>query len=110
MAKKNVNVELAANAPLSDNLGSVQAPAQTNSKNNKKDKSADNKFSAFFKRIGKRFKEMGSELKKVNWPTWKVAATSLLTVLVVVLVFLVIVMGFDYLASWLLSLLTKAAA
>ncbi len=108
MAKKNVNVELADNAPLSDNLGSVQAPAQTNSKNNKKDKSADNKFSAFFKRIGKRFKEMGSELKKVNWPTWKVTLASLGTVLVVVLAFLIITMGFDTFCVWLLKLLTGA--
>ena len=75
-------------------------------------KKVDNKEKKpnFFQRLGSKFKEMFSELKKVTWPTWKVAATSLLTVLVVVLVFLIIVMGFDYLASWLLSLLTKASA
>ena len=107
MAKKNVNQELVNNVPLSDNMGSVQAPAQTNSKN-KKGKAEENRFVSFFKKIGKRFKEMGSELKKVNWPTWKVTLASLGTVLLVVVVFLGITMGFDSLCVWLLKLLTGA--
>ena len=106
MAKNKLNTEIEVNAPLNDNLANSSANQnQAKAKNDKKDKKP-----GFFSKLGKVFKEMFSELKKVNWPTWKVAATSLLTVLVVVLVFLVIVMGFDYLASWLLSLLTKAAA
>ena len=104
MAKNKLSNELEVNAPLNENLAA--------SNDNSKSKKVDNKDKKpnFFQRLGAKFKEMFSELKKVTWPTWKVAATSLLTVLVVVLVFLIIVMGFDYLASWLLSLLTKASA
>ncbi len=104
MAKNKLERELEVNAPLNENLAN---PVVDNSKSKK----ADNKDKKpnVFQRLGKTFKEMFSELKKVTWPTWKVAVASLVTVLVVVLVFLIIVMGFDYLASWLLSLLTKAS-
>ncbi|MCR4874769.1 MAG: preprotein translocase subunit SecE [Clostridia bacterium] len=107
MAKNKLEKELVVNdAPLNENLANGAANGSA------KSKKTDNKDKkpGFFSKIGKVFKEMFSELKKVSWPAWKVAAASLLTVLVVVLVFLVIVMGFDYLASWLLSLLTKASA
>lgn len=105
MAKNKLSNEIEVNAPLNENLA-----ASNNSNTAKTKKDDKDKKPGFFAKLGVIFKEMRSELKKVNWPTWKVAATSLLTVLVVVLVFLIIVMGFDYLASWLLSLLTKSAA
>ena len=106
MAKNKLeDTAVQVNAPLNDNLAASNNNAPAKTKKEQKDKKP-----GFFSKLGKVFKEMFSELKKVTWPTWKVAATSLLTVLVVVLVFLVIVMGFDYLASWLLSLLTKAAS
>jgi len=105
MAKNKVRDEIEVNAPLNENLANNVAESSKQQKLDKKNKKPN-----FFQKLGKIFKEMFSELKKVTWPTWKVAATSLITVLVVVLIFLIIVMGFDYLASWLLSLLTKSAA
>ncbi len=106
MAKEKLNAQLEANAPLSDNLG--QKVEVSNNKKGKKGQKTDNKFVAFFKGIGRKFKEMFSELKKVTWPTWKVVLASLGTVLVVVLVFLLITIGFDSLCAWLLKLLTQS--
>ncbi len=103
MAKNKLSNELEVNAPLNENL----AMSADNSSKQKKQDDKDKKPN-IFKRMGAGLKSMFSELKKVTWPAWKVAAASLVTVLVVVLVFLVIVMGFDSLASWLLKLLTNA--
>jgi|GEM_PF-1149815 len=47
------------------------------------------------KGIGRRFKEMGSELKKVTWPTFPTALKNTGIVLLVVAVFLVILLIFD---------------
>ena len=104
MAKNKLETAVEVNAPLNENLAASNNNTTNQKKADKKDKKP-----GFFSKIGKVFKEMFSELKKVTWPTWKVAAASLVTVLVVVLVFLVIVMGFDSLALWLLKLLTKSA-
>ena len=103
MAKNKLENELEVNAPLNENLAN---PAVDNSKTQKANKE---KKPNVFTKLGGLFKDMFAELKRVTWPTWKVAATSLLTVLVVVLVFLVIVMGFDFGATKLLELLFKAA-
>ncbi len=102
MAKNKLSKELEVNAPLSDNMSNNNAPAS-----NKQVKDNKEKKPNIFKRMGNGLKSMFSELKKVTWPTWKVAATSLLTVLVVVLVFVVIIMVFDFGASELLKLLTN---
>ena len=84
----------------------TEAPVSTSTKADKKDKNQkENWFVRTGKKIGKAFKEMFSELKTVNWPTWKITLTSLVTVLVVVLFFLLVVMGFDSLWAWLLGLL-----
>lgn len=50
------------------------------------------------------FKEVFSELKKVNWPTFKQACKQTGAVLVVVAVFMVVVLGIDMLLAWLMSL------
>lgn len=49
----------------------------------------------FFKRIGKWFREMASELKKVIWPTPKQLATNTLVALVVMAFSAVVLWVFD---------------
>ena len=60
-----------------------------------------------FKRMGKGIKEIVSELKKVSWPTFGKVMAETGIVLVVVLFFLLIILGFDSLLSWLFTLLVK---
>lgn len=60
-----------------------------------------------FKRMGKGIKEIISELKKVSWPTFAKVMAETGVVLVVVLFFLLIILGFDSLFAWLFSLLAK---
>ena len=64
---------------------------------------ADEKKPGFFKRIAsgiKRFfKDTKSELKKVVWPTRKQVANNSLVAIVVIVVFAVVVWGFDQIAS-----------
>ena len=55
----------------------------------------DEKKPGFFKRIGKWFREMKSELKKVVWPTGKQTANNTLVAVVVMLVSAVVLWGFD---------------
>ena len=47
------------------------------------------------KGIGRRFKEMGSELKKVTWPTFPTALKNTGIVLLVVAIFLIVLLIFD---------------
>jgi len=47
------------------------------------------------KGIGRKFKEIGSELKKVSWPRFPVALKNTGIVLLVVAVFLVVLLIFD---------------
>ena len=54
-----------------------------------------------------RGKEIVSELKKVNWPTFKKTCKQTGTVLAVVSVFMLAVLGIDSLVAWILSLITK---
>lgn len=54
-----------------------------------------------------RAKEVFSELKKVNWPTFGKACAQTGAVLVVVGVFMLAVLGIDSLVAWILSLITK---
>ena len=60
-----------------------------------------------FQRMGKGIKEISSELKKVTWPTFGKVMAETGVVLVVVLFFLLVILGFDSLLSWLFSLLVK---
>ena len=52
-------------------------------------------------------KEVISELKKVNWPSFKKTCKQTGTVLVVVGVFMLAVFGIDSLVAWILKLITN---
>lgn len=60
----------------------------------------------FFVRVGRKFKETFSELKKVTWPTFPKVVKSTCVVLVVVLAFLVVVTGINYGLNELLKVIT----
>ena len=62
---------------------------------------------AFFKRIGKWFRDMKSELKKVVWPTPKQTANNTAVCLVVMFVSALVLWGFDSLADQGVQLLLK---
>ena len=81
MAKKNKNQrvaseELVSNAPLKNaDLSSSNAVAK-DVKGGKGQKNKKDKKPSAGARIRKAFKEMFSELKKVNWPTAKKTASA----------------------------------
>ncbi|HCJ01629.1 MAG TPA: preprotein translocase subunit SecE, partial [Clostridiales bacterium] len=54
---------------------------------------------SIWKRMGKGIKEIISELKKVNWPTFAKVMAETGIVLVVVLFFLLVILGFDSLLN-----------
>ena len=60
----------------------------------------------FFVRVGRKFKETFSELKKVSWPTFPKVVKATCVVLVVVVVFLVIATGINYGLNELLKVVT----
>ena len=60
----------------------------------------------FFKRIGMKFKDVFSELKKVSWPSFLDVLKKTGIVLAVVLIFLVVITAFDFGLSSLLGLLS----
>ena len=72
----------------------------------KKDKKP-NAFVRFFKGLGRKFKEMFSELKKVTWPDFAKVVKQTGVVLGVVLVFLVVIAGVDFCLEQLLALVQK---
>ena len=59
-----------------------------------------------FVRIGKKFKETFSELKRVTWPSFPKVVKSTCVVLVVVLAFTVLVTGINYGLQALLDVIT----
>lgn len=59
-----------------------------------------------FVRIGRKFKEVFSELKRVTWPTFPKVLKATGVVLTVVLVFLVVVTAINYGLQSLLDLIT----
>ena len=63
----------------------------------------------FFKRIGKWFREMKSELKKVIWPTGKQLFNNTLVSVVVMVASAIVLWGFDMLASGLVHALINLA-
>ena len=68
-------------------------------KKKKKDKvKKPNKFA-------KSLKETGNELKKVSWPGFKQVVKQTSVVLAVVIIFGLVLFGFDRLCSWLTGLL-----
>jgi preprotein translocase subunit SecE len=78
-------------------------------KDNKKGNKKPNAFVRFFKAIGRKFKEVFSELKKVTWPTFPTVLKQLSAVLVIVVLMLVILMLFDLGLQQLLKLVRGTA-
>ena len=80
--------------------------ANTNKKTDKS-KSNNKKRVGFFRRIGRFFKEVVSELKKVTWPTRKTVVSYTIAVIIFVTLMMVIVYFLDYgstsLFDWVLS-------
>lgn len=74
--------------------------------NNKQDAKKPN----IFVRMGRKLKEVFSELKRVTWPTFPKVLKSTGVVLVVVLAFLVVVTGINYGLQALLNLITSIGA
>ncbi len=63
----------------------------------------------FFKRIGKWFREMKSELKKVIWPTRQQLTKNSLISVGVMVVSAIVIWGFDELAQMLVRALITLA-
>ena len=74
-------------------------------KDEKKEKKK-NKKPGFFKKLGAKAKDVFSELKKVNWPTFADVIKQTGIVLAVVFVFMVVIFAFDMGLSTLLGLIT----
>ena len=71
----------------------------------------DNKVNKpnFFVRIGRKFKETFSELKRVTWPTFPKVVKATCVVLVVVVIFTVAVTAVNFGLQAILDLLSKIA-
>lgn len=63
----------------------------------------------FFKRIGKWFRDMASELKRVEWPTPKQLTNNTLIALGVMAVSAVFLAGFDWVARLLVDTISMLA-
>ncbi len=79
---------------------------ETKKQNNVKKEKKKNKKPNIFKRFGAKCKDVFSELKKVSWPTFATVVKQTGIVLAVVLVFMVVIFGFDLGLSSLLKLIT----
>ena len=66
-----------------------------------------NKRPNWFRRVGAKFKETFSELKRVSWPKFNTVLKTTGVVLVIVIAFLIIVTGVDSLLGWLLELISQ---
>ncbi len=75
----------------------------------KKDKPEKEKKPGIFARIGKWFKEMKSELKKVQWPSFRTVMKNTGVVIVCVIIVGVFIWGFDLLASNVVGALLRLA-
>ena len=63
----------------------------------------------FFKRLGKWFREMKSELKKVIWPTPKQTLNNTIVALVVMAISAVVIWGFDEIAQMIVKAVISVA-
>lgn len=79
----------------------VEVKAKDIAKNKKKKEKKVKKPS----KIGKALKDTGNELKKVSWPGFKQVVKQTGIVLVVVIVFALVLFGFDRLCAWLTGFL-----
>ena len=93
-------------APTGDFVANEKSQKDVSKKkDNKKDKKPN-----IFKRIGMKLKDIFSELKKVSWPKFGKVVKQTGVVLVVVLIFLVVIFGFDFGLQALLKLVSPNAA
>ncbi len=76
--------------------GDFVATSETAKKQKDVKKINKNKKPGIFKRLGAKIKDVFSELKKVNWPTFPKIVKQTGVVLVVVLIFLVVISAFDF--------------
>ena len=67
---------------------------------------AKNSKPNWFRRVGAKFKETFSELKRVSWPSLPTVFKTTGVVLVVVAAFLAVVTGIDALLGYLLGLIS----
>ena len=82
--------------------------ANEKSKGAKKDAKKKEKKPGFFKKLGGKIKDIFSELKKVSWPGFAKVVKQTGVVLVVVLIFLVVIFGFDFGLQALLKLISPS--
>ena len=86
--------------------GQGSASASEKADKAKKDKKPEKqKKPSIFARIGKWLKDMKSELKKVQWPTWKQTLNNTLIVIAFCVVIGVCIWLFDLVATHLFSAL-----
>lgn len=92
---------------MSEESKNVQPAAADNAKKQANKNKKPNAFVRFFKGIGKKCKEVFSELKKVTWPTFPKVVKQTGVVLGVILVFLIFVTAADLGLQELLKLVTN---
>ena len=81
------------------------APAPAKADKKKESKPDKSSKPGFFSRIGKWFKEMRSELKKVQWPTRKQTVNNTIIVILCCIVVGIFIWLFDLLAGSVISAL-----
>ncbi|WP_312642755.1 preprotein translocase subunit SecE [Hydrogenoanaerobacterium sp.] len=63
----------------------------------------------FFKKIGKSFRDMKGEVKKVVWPSKSSIINNTIVVIVICLIFGAFIWGLDAVLSWLVQVVLKNA-
>ena len=88
-----------------EKLEQVQSGSDKAAKAKKDKKSEKNAKPGFFARIGKWFKDMKSELKKVQWPSKKQTVNNTLVVIACVIVVGIFIWLFDFIAQGAINIL-----
>lgn len=70
---------------------------------------APKKKNGFFSRVARWFRELKSELKKVQWPSWKDTWKNTLTVIACVILVGIFLWCFDLVARWIVGALLDLA-
>ena len=86
----------------------LQQPQEPDSKSAKPAKAAKKK-NGFFSRVARWFRELKSELKKVQWPTWKQTWNNTLTVIACVIFVGIFLWVFDGVARLVIQALANLA-
>lgn len=75
----------------------------------KKDANKENFFKRFVKKIGKSFRDMKGEVKKVVWPTKKQIINNTVVVLIAMVVIGAFIWGLDAILGLVVDLLLKVS-